>query len=74
MQNVKTITFVQSTPSSLWHIEHQLNNPNVIVETIIIDENGEVKQVFPSKVVRIDSNTIDVYFTSPHAGEARIVG
>jgi hypothetical protein len=61
-----TFKFVQSTPTTVWEINHNLNrNPSVI----IYDSTG-THNTIEGDVRYIDSNNVQVTFSSGFAGEA----
>lgn len=60
--------FIQSTPNSLWMIEHNLNSAFAVVS--VFDVTGEL--VFPDSVLRSSSNLLAVSFLTPVAGSATV--
>lgn len=61
----------QTTPSSSWIINHNLNSE--VVTECIIDINGAKERAFPFDMVRVDLNTVRFDFTDPQTGHARIM-
>lgn len=66
----KNYIHVQPTPSDVWTINHGLGGlPNV---DVIIEENGVVQKVLVDRVAFVDENNIEVRFSNPRQGQARV--
>lgn len=63
---------VQDTPQSVWTITHNLG-VQPISDVWIIDD-GVMSKMYPAAVVHLDDNTLQLSFSSPLAGQARLVG
>ena len=72
MMQLVTFNFQQSTPSTTWNINHNLNCKPVVDTFIMVD--GVSTKVFPQKVLIVDDDTVVVSFSAPTTGAARLVG
>jgi hypothetical protein len=63
------INFVQSSPSSTWTINHNLNNKYPLVQ--IYDSSDAV--IIPATIVGTNTNTVTVTFSTAISGYARVV-
>jgi hypothetical protein len=62
----------QSTGSTTWTINHNLNTQAVTVDTYVL--NGSVvEKILPLDVVNTSDNTTVVTFTTSRTGNARVV-
>jgi hypothetical protein len=62
---------VQSTPSTLWSIEHGLYC-NPVVSVIVLDESNKLVGIIPSSVKYVSPTLVEITFTSLRTGEARL--
>jgi hypothetical protein len=63
------INFVQSSPSSTWTINHNLNNKYPLVQ--IYDSSDAV--IIPATIVGTNTNTVTVTFSTAISGYARVI-
>ena len=63
------INFVQSSPSSTWTINHNLNNKYPLVQ--IYDSSDAV--IIPATIVGTTTNTVTVTFSTAISGYARVI-
>lgn len=63
------INFVQSSPSSTWTINHNLNNKYPLVQTY--DSSDAV--IIPATIVGTSTNTVTVTFSTAISGYARVI-
>jgi hypothetical protein len=63
--------FTQSTPSSSWSINHNLNIacPAIDLNVLI---NGSYEKIIPLGLTIVDNNNITVEWTQDFSGNARI--
>ena len=64
-------THDQLVGSSTWTVTHNLDNLLVTLD-VVIDFSGRQK-VLPLNTKVIDSNTVEVEFSTPHTGSARVI-
>lgn len=62
---------VQSAPLATWTINHNLGVYPVV--DVVVNYEGAVTKIIPSDIVIIDLNTIEIRFSVPYSGEARLV-
>jgi hypothetical protein len=71
MQFVASFTFTQQTPSTTWAINHPLGcKPSV---TALIEENGVLVPIIPKDIQYVDNSNLNVIWSVPRSGEARLV-
>lgn len=63
--------FTQSTPSTTWTVNHNLNNSNPNVE-VFMTYLGVFQKVIPLNIVSNSANTVTVTFTQAQTGSVRI--
>ena len=63
------INFVQSSPSTTWTINHNLNNKYPLVQ--IYDSSDAV--IIPATIVGTNTNTVTVTFSTAISGYARVI-
>lgn len=68
-QQISMKTYNQVGPSSRWTFAHNMNIGAPVVQTW--DELGE--QMMPSRIVVVDTNTIEAFFTMPVAGAMTVM-
>lgn len=66
-----TYQHVQSTPASVWQVNHNLNNYPII--DVMVLENGTLQKIIPKDIVIIDMNNCEIRFSSNRTGQARMV-
>ncbi len=66
---VITYEHLQTTPSDVWVIVHNLGIKAPIVDCWI-DISGDIVKLIPDKIVFIDVNTCNVEFDVPRIGTA----
>lgn len=69
---LQTLNYTQSVPSSTWTITH--NFGCVPICDVFVEQNGAIVTVLPMAVKHIDGEVLQVLFSSPRAGSARLVG
>lgn len=62
----------QSTPSTIWTINHNLGLSYPIVD-VFYNNNGTMTKILPSSVEVLNVNTVQLTFTSAIAGEAEVM-
>jgi len=67
----KEFLFVQDTPASIWTIKHACGYPIV---DIYISQNGVNEKMIPKEIVYVSDSLVEVHFTKPFAGFAKVVG
>lgn len=65
------ITFIFTAPLAVWTIEHNLG-VYPIVDTMI-DYNGALTKIIPKEVIVTSLNTVEIHFSVPRTGQARVV-
>lgn len=69
-QFATTHTHNQESPSALWVIQHGLNaKPSV---SVTISYEGTQQAILPHSITYPDLNTVEVRFTQPYSGVARL--
>lgn len=63
---------VQASPAISWTILHNLNTKPVV--DVMVTHNGRLEKILPLSVVILDSNSIQVNFSSLKTGKARLIG
>jgi hypothetical protein len=61
-------TFTQTTPSTLWTVNHNFNSQTPLVQVYNISHS----QIIPSAISASSTNTIDIYFATQETGYAVI--
>ncbi len=69
---MKIFDFQQVTPSAQWVIVHNLNAYPATEAHVLV--NGHVEKILPNSVEYVDSNTVQINFSAPHTGDARLAG
>lgn len=62
----------QETPSDTWVISHNLNTNAPVVDCWVNDD-GNLRKIFPLSVSVTSSNTVTVTFSTPYAGKAYVI-
>jgi hypothetical protein len=60
----------QASPSATWTIEH--NSGSYINVDVTVDDDGTVKKAVPLEIKHVDSNTLQISFSTPRVGTATI--
>ena len=63
--------FFQSTPSATWEVQHNLGVYPVI--DVMVNYNGTLTKIIPMSVNVIDLNNVEIQFSTPYSGQARMV-
>jgi hypothetical protein len=63
------INFVQSSPSTTWTINHNLNNQYPLVQTY----DSSSATIIPASIVGTSTNTVTVTFSTAISGYARVI-
>jgi len=66
-----TFIHIQGTASNVWHIAHNLGHPPI--SDVTVDYNGDRVKFMPYQVVHIDMNNLEIRFSVPRTGEARLL-
>jgi hypothetical protein len=66
----KMVQHHQNTPATTWTIIHNIGD--VVVATPVITSSGELQYVLPLAVTVIDSNTLELTFSSPTSGIVQV--
>lgn len=70
MQNIHSHTHIQSTPSTLWTINHGLScHPTVSAKVM---HDGALTAIMPKNISYPDADTVVIEFSSARSGEARL--
>lgn len=65
------MNFEQTEAQDTWLINHNFGyNPNV---QIFIDVDGMMTSILPSEINHIDGSNVEVKFSRPRAGKARLI-
>lgn len=72
MKTRHTYQFDQTTPSTTWTINHNLNLLAPVVDCWVLNM-GAMTKIIPFSVQSVDENTVLVTFTSPRAGRALVL-
>lgn len=69
-QNSRTgFAWIQTDEATTWTVAHNRSTFRYLIQ--VFDTNGSV--IYPDTITTIDSNTIEVTFTTPRAGHASVV-
>lgn len=67
-------THIQDTPSNIWTITHNVSNlSSSVVIDVYVWINGELTKILPLNIKIINETTVEVSFSNPHTGIARLV-
>lgn len=69
---IRSMTFKQTVASTVWTIDHTFTSPPVC--DVIANINGQLMKVFPKAVKYMSASILQIEFTLPQSGEARLVG
>jgi hypothetical protein len=72
MARAVTYQHTQSSPASVWQVNHNLNN-YPIVDVMISYTTGELVKIIPMDIRIIDMNNCEIHFSQPQKGQARMV-
>ena len=64
-------THTQSSASDEWHVVHNIGSAFLNID-VVIDNNGIVENITPQNITSIDDNQINVFFSKPYVGIARV--
>ena len=68
--------FEQATPATVWTIVHNLGgngSQGLPVVDAAVDVGGVLTKIIPSRVEKIDLNTVELTFTTAYAGIATVI-
>lgn len=68
---VQSHTHIQSVPSSMWVIPHNLGRLPAI--DVYVDHQGSLQKIQPKSIVKQDDNVSKIYFSQPMTGQARAI-
>ena len=71
MATVQPYQYVQNTPSAVWSINHNLGVYPVV--DVVVYYQGAMTKIIPQDIVVIDVNNIEIRFTTPYSGQARLM-
>lgn len=66
-------TFTQSTPATIWTLEHNLygnGSMGIPVVDVLVTVNGVVTKINPKSITIIDNSTVEIEFSTAQAGIA----
>jgi len=63
------VNYVQSSPSTTWIINHNLNNQYPLVQTY----NSSSAAIIPASIVGTSTSTVTVTFSTAISGYARVI-
>jgi hypothetical protein len=66
-----SFTYTQTTPQSVWNVNHNLDVPNPVVD-VWVDDNGITTIMLPKQIRLVDTNRLEITFTIPVAGSVVI--
>ncbi len=69
LSNLVSYKHIQSTPATVWLIEHGLSTDVPVIDCWI-DVNGEIVRVVPKSIERVDGSTVKAIFSSDRTGFA----
>ena len=67
----KTYTHIQTVPSTVWLVEHNLGTDSPVVNCWL-DISGEILNIKPFKITPIDIKSCEIHFTINRIGTAII--
>lgn len=67
-------THVQSSGATTWTITHNMGTTNVQISTYIDDTGGTFAKIIPQSERIIDTNTVEVVFSTNRTGKVILVG
>lgn len=65
-------THIQEEPAHVWTVEHNLNTRSPILDSMLL-EGGEHVKALPKEVKMVDMNVVEIHWSFPAKGRARIV-
>ncbi len=71
--STKVYLHTQSVAANTWSIAHNLNCKPV-VEVLVDTGGGARTKIFPQKVMHASDTVMQITFSSPRSGIARLVG
>ena len=69
---MRSYNHLQSSGSSVWEVNHNLNTTSVICD-VYIDDGVGLEKVYPSAINHEDSNLLSVHFPINKVGIVRVV-
>jgi ribosomal protein L2 len=70
--SIKGYKHTQSTPATVWTINHNLGTQAPIVD-VFYNDGGQMTKVLPSNIQVVNSNTVTLTFSTPISGTAEVV-
>ena len=61
----------QTIASDTWDVMHTLGTKFVNID-VMINYNGQLETILPESIVSVNDNQIQVKFSSPYTGKARV--
>lgn len=55
---------------STWNLAHNLNSFNCVAQVYQMNEDGSLQSVIPDSIKLMDTNTVELKFSTPIAGKA----
>jgi hypothetical protein len=71
MANLLGYLFTQSSPSTTWIINHNLNTTPAV--DVMINENSQLQKMIPLSITINNLNQITIEFSTPRSGVARLI-
>jgi hypothetical protein len=67
------IEFEQSSPATTWNIQHGLGTLYPVVDVYVLNNLSQYARFWPAHVYVIDSNNVQLVFTTATAGKATVM-
>lgn len=68
---INVLVYKVITPAQVWTITHNFGTQAVNVQTLI-QYGNYIQEIIPYQVLYPDANTVEIHWTKPFAGQARI--
>ena len=72
--NALTYQHIQSVPASTWTITHNLGTTAIQITTYLDDGGGTFTKIIPQYEKILDSNTVEITFSTTFTGQVILVG
>jgi hypothetical protein len=69
--STQTYQHIQSEPSAIWTVVHNLNNYPIV--DVMVIENNVLQKIIPKDIVVVNMNTCEIHFSTVRTGQARLV-
>jgi len=66
------LNFTQASPADTWVITHNFGFKPVC--DVWLDDVGLIQKVLPASIIHVSDDELQVIFTTPHSGGARLLG